>query len=482
MAAVIIALLLAVATALALKSPRTALLVALFLVSWGGLDVDLGLRLTAYQLFMAPLCFVMALRLIYPGTRPHTLHLGWPFALMVLYAIINSAFQIAALPQVEVANSVLRSPVIRATIQIMLHLFTFAPVVLVPFLFQQPSDALKLLRVWFASTLTLAVAGFLQLAIWYGTGFNPLPLGFSNTLLGGAAPVLREGIVNLDGLFIYLMNSFAAEPRFLGTAFGLGMVILQGLALALPRVPGLRLFGVWLFLLVALLLTYSTSGIAVWIIGTAALLPAMWVCRVPIRRSTRVILGAASAVILPLIIAVIVADDAGIPIIEIINERTLDRFTLEAALEDFDLAIAVWLGAEPQHLWFGGGIGNAHLYATPYLLPEHAGYAEGQVFSAKTLILRHTSEQGLVGLILLFTFLFSRVLAAAWVRGLPWLAPLLPLSLALFAMTLGSVQLMTEVWFTAGVLVMLAGHGARARAAAKTTDTATPPPAAALPA
>jgi hypothetical protein len=76
-------------------------------------------------------------------------------------------------------------------------------------------------------------------------------------------------------------------------------------------VPGLRLFGVWLFLLVALLLTYSTSGIAVWIIGTAALLPAMWVCRVPIRRSTRVILGAASAVILPLIIAVIVADDAG---------------------------------------------------------------------------------------------------------------------------------------------------------------------------
>jgi hypothetical protein len=474
MAILVIACILAIATALALKSPRTALLAALFLASWGGLDVDLGLRLTAYQLVMAPLCLVMALRLLYPGQRPHALALGWPFAAMLLWAIINSAFQVATLPQAEIANSALRGPVARATIQILLHLFTIAPVILVPWLFRTPEDALKLLRVWFASTLTLALAGFLQLLIWYGTGFNPLPLGFSNTLLGGAAPVLREGIVNLDGLFIYRMNAFAAEPRYLGTAFGLAMVIVQGLSLALPRVPGRRLLVLWLFLLAALLLTYSTSGIAVWLIGTLTLLPAMWLTRVPIRRTTRSIVLAAGAVILPLVIAVIIADDAGIPVIEVINERTLDRFTLEAALEDFDLAIATWLASEPRYLWTGGGIGNAHLYATPYLLPEHAVYGEGQVFSAKTLVLRYLSEQGLIGLVLLFTFLLTRLAAAAWVRGLPWLAPLLPLSLALFAMVLGSSQLMTEVWFTAGTLVMLATHAARVRAAAPPAGLAQP--------
>ena len=465
MAALVIALLLALSTALAIKSPRHALLTGLFLGGWGGLDVDLGLRLTAYQLVMAPLCLITLIRLLYPGQPPRALHLGWPFAAMVLYAIINSLFQIASLPQTEIANSWLRGPVPRASIQILLYLFSLAPVVLVPLLFTQPADALRLLRVWFASTLVLAVTGFLQLLIWYTTGFNPLPLGFSNTLLGGAAPVLREGIVNLDGVFIYRMNSFAPEPRFLGTAFGLGMIVLQGLALALPRVPALRMLGLWLFLLAALLLTYSTSGIAVWIIGTLALLPAMWVCRVPVQRSSRAILGAAAAVMLPLVAAVIIADDAGVPVIEIINERTIERFSLEAALEDFDLAIATWLAAETDKLWFGGGIGNAHLYAAPYLLPEHAVYGEGQVFSSKTLVLRLFSEQGLFGALLFFTFILSRLVRAAWVRAVPWLAALLPLSLAMFAMTLGSAQLLTEVWFTVGVMVMLIGHAARSRAA-----------------
>jgi hypothetical protein len=452
------------ALALAVYQPRTALLVGLFLGGWGGLDVDLGLRLTAYQLVMAPLCLVCLVRLLYPGQAPKALHLGWPFAAMLLYALINSAFQVASLPEVSIDNSVLRSPGVRAVIQILLFLFSLSPVVLVPWLFDKPGDVLTLLRVWMASTLLLAVAGFVQLAIWYGTGVNPLPLGFSNALLGGATPALREGIVNLDGLFIFRMNSFAPEPRFLGTSFGLGMVIVQGIALAMREIRAARLFGMWLFLLVAMLLTYSTSGIAVWLLGTLALLPAMWVCRVPVQRSVRVIGGVALAVVVPLAVAVIVADDAGIPVVEIINERTIERFTLEAALEDFDLAIGTWLAAEPDKLWLGGGLGNAHLFATPYLLPEHAGYAEGQVFSAKTLILRYLSEQGIVGLSLFMLFILSRIIGAAWVRAVPWLAPMLPLSLALMVMVIGSAQLLTEVWFVAGTLVMLIGYRARALA------------------
>ena len=474
MAALVIALILAITTVLALKSPRTALLTGLFLGSWSGVDVDFGLRLTAYQLVMAPLCLVMLLRLVHPGPRLPAIQLGWPFAIMLLYAIINAVFQIAYLPQAEIANSVLRGPVVRAVIQTLMHLFTLAPVLLVPALFPDPLDALRLLRTWFASTLTLLAAGIVQLTIWYGTGVNPIPIGFLNTLLGGTAP-LREGIATLDGLFIYRMNAFANEPRILGTTTALAMVTLPGMALAPPKVQPLRLLGLWLLLLAGLLLTLSTSGIGVWLIGTLMLLPAMWITRVPVQRSARTIMAAASGIILPLVAAVIIAENAGVPVLDILNQRTLERFTLVGVLEDFDLAILSWLIVSPDHVWLGGGLGNAHLYATPYLLPEHALYAEGQVFSAKTFLIRLISEQGIIGLLLLLLFLLTRLLAAAWIRAVPSLAPLVPLSLTLFVMVLASAQLSNELWFTAGTLVMLASHAARLRQQAPVLPAAAQP-------
>lgn len=467
MAFLVVALILVATTALALRSPQAALLTALFFGNWGGLDVDLGLRVTAYQLVMAPLCLVTGLRLLYPGTRPHPLALGWSFAALVLWAVINSAFQVATVPQIEIANSVLRSPVVRATIQIVIHLFTLAPVVLVPWLFRMPEDALRLLKVWFASTLILAVIGFVQFGVWYATGINPLPLGLSNTLLGGTAPVLREGVVAVGTLYIPRMNAFAVEPRFLGTAFGLAMIIIQGLALTLPQVPARRLLGLWLLLFVGLLLTLSTSGIGVWLIGSLTLLPALWLTGVPIRRRTRNIGLATGAIVLPIMLAGLIAESSGVPVVELINDRAIARFTLEAALEDFDLAIVKWMETAPERLWFGVGLGNAHLYATPFLLPQDAAYAEGQVFSAKTLLIRTISEQGIVGFVLLMAFLLSRLIAAAWVRHLPWLAPLLPLTLTLFVMVLASSQLLTEVWFTTGILVMLASHAAATRRRAR---------------
>jgi hypothetical protein len=466
-AALVIVAVLMAAFVLALYSPRAALLTGLFFGNWGGLDVDLGLRLTAYQLVLAPLCVVSLVRLLYPGQVPRALHLGWPFVAMLLYVVINSAFQVAGLPGVAINNSIFRTPEVRATIQIVLYLFSVSPVVLVPWLFRGTEDALLLFRIWFVSTLMLAVFGFAQLAVYYTTGYNPIPLGFMNVALGGSAPWLREGIVNLDGLFIYRMNSFAAEPRYLGTAFGLAMVAVQGLALALPVVKPWRLLGVWLLLLAALVLTYSTSGIAILVLGSLVLLPALWLCRVPVQRSLPTVGGVAMAVVLALGGALVVANDAGIPVFELLSERTVARISFDEALEDFDLAIAKWLADEPWRLWFGGGVGNAHLYSQPYLLPEHAAYSEGQVYTAKTLVLRIVSEQGLVGMGLFLIFYLSRMLRAEWVRRAPELMPMLPLALTLLAMAMASSQILTEVWFTAGTLVMLAGYRSDVRAAAR---------------
>ncbi len=457
MAALVLPVLVLGLLALALRQPRAVLLLALFVAGWGGLDVDVGLRLTGYQLAMAPLCLAVALRLAWPGFAARGLAIGPLFVALLLYSVVVSAFQIGFLPAVTIDNSALRGPVARAIIQILLFLFVLAPVVLVPLLMRGPADARRLLRVWFGSMITLAVIGWVQLALWYGTGTNPLPVGAVNGWLGGSADYNRQGIFVFEGLGLFRMNSLAGEPRSLGTLMAISMVAIQGLALAQREVPGRRWFALWLFFLVTALFTYSTSAVALWLIGTAGLLPAMLLTGVRVQRSLPALTGVVLAVSLLVGGAVVAATAAGIPIIEIVSERTIDRLEASGAVEDFDLAISDWLLANPDRLWLGAGLGNAHLFATPYLDPVFAGYAEGQVFQAKTLGLRLVSEIGIIGFSLFLAFYLSRVLAAGWARREPQLAPLLPLSMVLLLLAMANSALLNELVLVAGVLVLVAG-------------------------
>jgi hypothetical protein len=284
MAAIILPGLFLAMLLLAIKNPRAALVTVLFLASFTGADVDVGLRITAYQLVMAPLVIVMALRLAHPGLTARPLATGGLFLAFLVYAISNSAFQIASLPDLTIANNVLRGPQERAIIQIVLFVFALAPVVLVPLLFHGAQDVQRLGRVWLWSAAVLALIGWAQLAVWYGTGTNPLPIGRINQLLGGAADYSREGIFSFEGMGIYRMNSLANEPRNLGQVMALAMVTVQAFALTVRQVNAPRLALLWLFFMVTAVLTYSTSGVAVWLIGTAALLPALWLTGVPLQR------------------------------------------------------------------------------------------------------------------------------------------------------------------------------------------------------
>lgn len=460
MAAIILPGLFLAMLMLAILHPRAALLTALFLASWTGADVDVGLRITAYQLVLAPLIIVMALRLAHPGMPARPLATGGLFIAFLVYAVGNSAFQIAGLPDLTIANSALRGPQARAVIQILLFVFALAPVLLVPMLFSGAQDVQRLGRVWLWSAGVLALIGWAQLAIWYGTGTNPLPIGRINQLLGGAAEYSREGRFSFEGLGIYRMNSLANEPRNLGQVMALAMVTVQAFALTVRQINGPRLALLWLFFMVTAVFTYSTSGVAVWLIGTAALLPALWITGVPLQRSPASLFGALALLIIPIVAGLLVAASAGIPILDLVAERTIERLEESGGVEDFDLAISAWLAANPERLWFGSGLGNAHLFATPFLDPEFAAYAEGQVFSAKTMALRLISELGLVGLVLFAAFALSRILAARGPR-LHATAPPFPtapvLAFAMFAILSATSQIYTEATFMLGALVLLAG-------------------------
>ncbi len=463
MGLVVILLFLLGTTWLAAVRPRQALLLGVFLAPWNGVWVDFGLTISAYQLVLFPLCLITLVRAMQPGWRPVPIAAGGLLLAFVIYVIVRSELQIGFLPDTSIGGSVLRGPAARGIIQIVLFLFVLSPVLLMAVFVRHEAQLQAFWRTYIASAIVLALIGWVQLVLWYGTGTNPLPVGIVSAWLGGSDAFIRQGSFDFASLAIYRMNSLAGEPRNLGVALVFAMLLIQAAALTVRRPPVLRLAAAWLFLLVSTVATYSTSAALVWVIGSAVQLPAAWLFGARIRRSP-VSIGAALAVIaLPIGLAIAAGEARGIPVLQLLSERTVQRLDENGAIEDFDLAILDFLKDQPEYTVAGVGLGNAHLYATPYLNPLFAQYAEGNVFTAKTAYLRLISEVGVVGL-LLFLGWYTRlvVLAGRAVRGRPDLAAVVLVGAMTLVVYFATGQIAAEFWNTAGVMTAVVAMTRRA--------------------
>jgi hypothetical protein len=458
-------------TVLAAANPRAALLVSVFFMPWNGLDIDIGLRITVYQLSLAGLVLVTLVRLTQPGLRPVAIA-AWPlFAAFLLYAVIWSLLQLGIFPQLRITTEGLRGPNVRAVIQILLFLFSVSPVVLYPMLIRDSDDVLRIGRVYLAGVVVMSLIGWLQLVGWYATGNNPLPIGAFGNALGGGYAEARSGSYVLDALNIYRMNSFAGEPRDLGIAIVVALIAIQSVALVARRPATGKLLLLWVFLFLTLLSTVSTSGIGLWVIASPTLVPACWLFGVKIARSGRQLLGVLALLVLPLVVIVGALQASGIPVIDIIANRTIERVNSDGALEDFDKTIISWLETAPQAAIAGVGLGNAHLYATPFLDPLFALYAEGNVFVAKTQYLRFISEIGIIGLSLfLGWYLWLTIAAARVVRGHPQLAVLIPAVSGILVIAMGTFQAIAMSWALAGCMAALCALLPRRAAATPLPD------------
>ena len=375
---------------------------------------------------------------------------------MILHGMVWSLLQIAFIPIVQVGDSVLRGPTARASIQVALFVFNLSPAIHVPLLLHGDAQIRQALRLYLVSLVVLAAIGWLQIASWYGLGFNPIPVGALSIALGGTDVYIREGQFLFDSLNIYRMNSFAGEPRNLGTALVLGMLFVQAIALATRTIPAGRLALLWAFFLASTAATFSTSAALTWVIGTAALLPVMWVFGIRIQRSTTSILAGLLILVVPIGIGIVTAEAAGIPVLNLIAERTLDRIDSNGAVEDYDLAITDYLRDNPVAALTGTGLGNAHLYATPYLDPVFAAYAEGQVFTGKTSVVRIVSELGFIGLALFLAwYLWLVIRVRALTIADPQMIAAVPIAMMSLAVFLATNQVAGEAWTMAGALAAL---------------------------
>jgi hypothetical protein len=443
------------ATWLSAVNPRAALLLIIFLVPWGGLVVDVGLRVVAWQLVLAPLCLTTLVRLSQPGWSPPRLVCGSLLGALALWAVCMSLLQLGFLPGVGSAGGVLRGPAARAIVQILFYLFGLSLAVLIPWLLNGIDDLKRAVRLYICSVVVLAIIGWLQLVIWYSTGSNPLPINVVSDALGGIAATY-EGYFGFDAFTIYRMNSLAGEPRNLATALVLAMLIIQSIAMATPQVPGRKLAVIWVFMLISTLATFSTSAAVIWPVATATLLPVMWVLGIKVQRSRKSIIAGVLALVVPVTLGIVAAEAYGIPVLDLLAERTLERLTSDGAVEDFDLAITDYLRSDPAAAVTGVGLGNAHLYAMPFLDPLFALYAEGTVFTGKTTVVKMVSEIGAIGFGLFLLWYLSLVWQTRQVvRGHPEVAAAVPMAMMTIAVYLNTNQIAGEALLMAGGMALL---------------------------
>jgi hypothetical protein len=416
-ALLVLTILLGIAFWISVVRPRHALFGAVFLAPWQGLDPDFGLRLTAYQVFILPLTLLILIRPQTMGARKSGVRGVELFLFLILYSALWTLAQIPFLPEMTVSGGMLRAPEVRSMLQIVMLMLSVAPIFLVPRIVRGIDDVVMMGKVYLLSVFVLAVLGWFQLLVWYGTGMNPFPIGIVDNLMGGMAEV-RESSYEYLNLSVHRMNSFGGEPKNLGGAFVIAILMIQVVMVNSIFQNVRRLIWLWGFLFASMVATLSTTAFFLWALGTLAHSIVGAFSRGRIGRGdavTSIISVGRIVVLLVLLIAalVYVLQGSGIPIIDMVFERTVGRLNKSqiGVFEDFDDAIKNYLFDHPIEALMGVGLGNIHLYAGSYLLPEVARYAAGKVFVAKAQYLRLISEVGIIGLALFMAWMLRLLMS-----------------------------------------------------------------------
>jgi hypothetical protein len=396
---------------LSLRKPWWGIILCVGLLPWAGIEVDPGVRLTAYRLALFGWLGALAVRgLSRMGRWSEPAGGGrlslWGIAFLA-YATAWTLVQLPFIPATDVGGSVFRAvPQLRSLGQIVWYLLRFAPLLVLPAVLSRMEQGMAVARVYLASLAVLALVGFAQIAVWSATGVDIAPIGAVAEVLGGSSDV-RHGYFLAFGRRWLRMSSFGGEPKGLGQSLAVGLLLLQ--AGSLLKTKSLeRITGLWVLFFLAMVATASTSALYVWSGGTIVLVGYLAVSRPAGRASvplyalalvgfcTLVVTGAASA-------AGITPTEFG----DVLAARTVER----RLIPDFDLAVWGFLLDHPAWGIVGVGLGNIHAYASDYI-PEFARrYMENSIFVAKSGYLRILSEVGLVGLLLFLIWMWRELTA-----------------------------------------------------------------------
>ena len=254
----------------------------------------------------------------------------------------------------------------------------------------------KLLKVFISGLLCLSILAVIQLIIFLGTGLDIFPMGMNNS--DGR---VRTAVHNMlsDNIGILRVNALGGEPKGLAASLSVGVSVLFLASKFEIQIIKRQKQIMWLFLLV-IFLTLSTGGYGL-MVGFFLIVFILNILknRIKLRR-----VKWQQATIFFTIIAIIAINFN--VIYNIIDKRILSRAE-ELSGEESDGIIQDFLIANPRWGVFGSGSGNIHNLAHPYMPEELKYYMKGNIFVARGGYLKLISENGIVGLLLLFLFLGS---------------------------------------------------------------------------
>lgn len=391
----------------ALTRPKSVLYAAVFFLPWRGLDPYFFLGLSFPRILIA----VVGLATIAHLTKSRNAvkaPISAALLIFIFYSVAISLARAPFLPHMDVAGGEMRAPTNRALLQIVYFLVILVvPLFVYPIHFKVERDCTKVVKVFLISLISLAVLGWIQLGIWYVTGFNPFPVGLIPSFFGKFQPA--DAGFAMAGMDLHRMCSLGGEPKDLGQAFAIGLFVVQAiLACGVPTKQERRLRWCWLFLFFSLVVTYSTSAAFLWGIGTALEVIVLLLKPGLSNGFARALRNAYMVVLIGATVLIVSLSYFGVSTLsvrQIATGRTIDRM----GLEDFDQAALGFLEQNPDWMIFGTGMGNVHLYANEFLSADAAPYASGTVFRPKTGLLRMASEIGLVGIVLWLVAFFSQL-------------------------------------------------------------------------
>ncbi len=395
MGVLFVLLLFSVAFFFGFKKPLAVLLLVVFFAPWQGVDIDVGLRVTAYRallfgLFSSVIMQTLLGRIRLPARANKYTSL---FYLYIFYAALITFAQLPFIPELSISGGELRSPFMRSIIQVVIFTVELSPLFLVPMIVRGESIRL-VAEVYIKSVIILAVLGWIQIFSNYVLGFDPYPIGAVNQWFGGNADHLRQGLQNMGSVQVLRMNSFAGEPRHLGIALSVALLMLQVVSTVSKKNKPKYAQLIWWFLFTSMLETFSASASYIWIAGSLLIFIFSIVLRKGVSAIKIVLVFSVFASVF-ITFSVAINDTL---LYKVFYVRVIDR----DAIEDFDSAVLGYLEENPSASITGVGLGNIHLYAMDYLSEIVKLYAYGNVFTAKSGYLRIISEIGIIGIIILF--------------------------------------------------------------------------------
>jgi len=377
-----------------------------------GFFVDVGISLSASKIIGLILCMVLLKKWLVEGVSGTASNLG---ILFFLYAGF-----IAVIGTVMAPSPMLESPefrvFMRPFVQWLSLILQMMPMFLAPFILRTQADVGRVVIAFFVGIGLLAVGGVAQWGIHRIWDVNIFPI-YREGLFGD---ILEFGHFELGDEVVFRANSLAREPKDLGAALAIALVL--WLLLRAARViRSLALSWITVgVLFVALVLTFSTTAFFLLAIGlgfvTLSSGVAMGLQRMDAIKNQRVDGGIVSStqnewprkMIVSLILIVIVGEAIALrndnvmemipSITDVFELRVLDRV---GEVEDYDQVTIDFLMNEPEWAAFGVGAGNLPLFAYSYLPGDvEFGYMVNLTWNAKSGFLAFISSFGFPGLLL----------------------------------------------------------------------------------